>query len=89
MLNGVVVTEVYVYKRYVHFFETKKSVAITQLMRISSFTFAISKFMVKRFDRKTRRIHGYTSHVRVGRGSDKIDQSGSWAGPVTPKPPVN
>ena len=25
----------------------------------------------------------------VGRGSDEIDQIGSWAGAVTPKPPIN
>ena len=25
----------------------------------------------------------------MGRGSDEIDQLGSWAGAVTPKPPVN
>ena len=38
---------------------------------------------------KQGRIHGYPSRVRVGRGSDEIDQLGSWAGAVTPKPPVN
>ena len=27
--------------------------------------------------------------MRVGRGSDEIDQLGSLAGAVTPKPPVN
>ena len=27
--------------------------------------------------------------MRVGRGSDEIDQLSSWAGAVTPKPPVN
>ena len=32
---------------------------------------------------------GYPSRMRVGRGSDEIDQLGSWAGAVTPKPPVN
>ena len=34
-------------------------------------------------------IHGYPSRLWVGRGSDEIDQPSSWAGPVTPKPPVN
>ena len=38
---------------------------------------------------KQGRIHGWPSRVRVGRGSDEIDQLGSWAGAVTPKPPVN
>ena len=38
---------------------------------------------------KQGRIHGYPSRVRVGRGSDEIDQPSSWAGAVTPKPPVN
>ena len=33
------------------------------------------------------RIHGYPSRVRVGWGSDEINQLGSWAGAVTPKPP--
>ena len=37
---------------------------------------------------KQGRIHGWPSRVRVGRGSDEIDQLGSWAGAVTPKPPV-
>ena len=27
--------------------------------------------------------------MRVGRGSDEINQPSSWAGAVTPKPPVN
>ena len=27
--------------------------------------------------------------MRVGRGSDEIDQLDGWAGAVTPKPPVN
>ena len=27
--------------------------------------------------------------MRVGRGRDEIEQLGSWAGAVTPKPPVN
>ena len=40
-------------------------------------------------DIKHGRIHGYPSRVRVGRGSDEIDQLGSWAGAVTPKPPIN
>ena len=35
------------------------------------------------------RIHGYLSRVRVGRGSDEIDQPSSWARAVSPKPPVN
>ena len=39
--------------------------------------------------RKQGRIHGYPSRVWVGRGSDEIDQLNSWAGAVTPKPPVN
>ena len=38
---------------------------------------------------KQGRIHGYPSCVQVGRGSDEIDQPSSWAGAVTPKPPVN
>ena len=38
---------------------------------------------------KQRRIHGYPSRVRVGRGSDEIDQLDSLAGAVTPKPPIN
>ena len=38
---------------------------------------------------KQGRIYGYPSRVRVARGSDEIDQLGSWAGAVTPKPPVN
>ena len=38
---------------------------------------------------KQGRIHGYPSRVGVGRGSDKIDQPSSWAGAVSPKPPVN
>ena len=39
---------------------------------------------------KTRgRIHGYPSRMRVGRVSDEIGQLDSWAGAVTPKPPVN
>ena len=37
---------------------------------------------------KQGRIHGYPSHVRVGRGSDEVDQLGSWAGAGAPKPPV-
>ena len=35
------------------------------------------------------RPDGYPSRVRVGRGSDEIDQGGSWAGAVTSKSPVN
>ena len=38
---------------------------------------------------KQGRIHGWPSRVRVGRGSDEIDQQGSLAGAVTPKPPIN
>ena len=38
---------------------------------------------------KQGRIHGYPSCVQVGRGSDEIDQPSSWAGAVTPKPPLN
>ena len=38
---------------------------------------------------KQGRIHGYPSRLRVGRGSNEIDQLGSWAGAVTPKPPVD
>ena len=38
---------------------------------------------------KQGRIYGYPSRVRVGRGSDEINQLGSWAGAVTPNPPVN
>ena len=38
---------------------------------------------------KQGRIHGYPSCVRVGRGSDEIDQPSSWAGAVTQKSPVN
>ena len=38
---------------------------------------------------KQGRILGYPSCVRVGRGSDEIDQLGSWARAVTPKLPVN
>ena len=38
---------------------------------------------------KQGRIHGYPSCVRVGRGSDEIDQPSSWAGAITSKPPVN
>ena len=38
---------------------------------------------------KQGRIHGYPSRVRVGRGSDEIDQLDGWAGAVTPKPPLN
>ena len=39
--------------------------------------------------KKQGRIHGYPSRMRVGRGSDEINQQGSWAGAVTPKPPIN
>ena len=35
------------------------------------------------------KLHGYPSCVRVGRGSDEIDQPSSWAGAVTQKSPVN
>ena len=35
------------------------------------------------------RIHGNPSCMRVGRGSEEIDQPSSRAGAVTPKPPVN
>ena len=38
---------------------------------------------------KQGRIHGYPSRVRVGRGSDEIDQLGSWAGALTPKLLIN
>ena len=38
---------------------------------------------------KQGRIHGYPSRLQVGRGSDEIDQLGSWAGAVIPKPPIN
>ena len=34
-------------------------------------------------------MHGYPSCVRVGSGSDEIDQLDGWAGAVTPKPPIN
>ena len=39
--------------------------------------------------KKQGRIHGYLSRVQVGRESDEINQPSSWAGAVTPKPPVN
>ena len=32
---------------------------------------------------KQGRIYGYPGRVRVGRGSDEIDQLSSWAGEVT------
>ena len=38
---------------------------------------------------KQGRIHGYPSRVRVDRGNDEFDQPSSWAGAVTPKPPIN
>ena len=34
-------------------------------------------------------VHTSRSRVRVGRGSDEIDQLDSLAGAITPKPPVN
>ena len=34
-------------------------------------------------------IHGYPSRARVDRGNDEFDQPSSWAGAVTPKPPIN
>ena len=34
-------------------------------------------------------VYTSQSRVRVGRGSDEIDQLDSLAGAVTPKPPVN
>ena len=43
----------------------------------------------KRERKKQGRIHGYPSRVRVGRGSDEIDQLNGWAEAVTPKTPVN
>ena len=45
--------------------------------------------VVQGLKKKQGRIHGYLSRVRVGRGSDEIDQLISWAGAVTQKPPVN
>ena len=39
--------------------------------------------------KKQGRVHGYSSSVWVGRGSDEIDQLSSRAGAVTPKLPVN
>ena len=44
---------------------------------------------LQREGREQGRIHGYPSRVRVGRGSDEIDQLDDWAGAVTPKPLVN
>ena len=38
---------------------------------------------------KQGRIHGFLGHVRVSRGSDERDQSSSWTGAVTQKPPIN
>ena len=39
-----------------------------------------------RKERKQGRTHGYRSHVRVGRGSDKKGYSSDWAGAATQKP---
>ena len=38
---------------------------------------------------ENKAVYTSRSRVRVGRGSDKIDQLDSLAGAVTPKPPVN
>ena len=48
-----------------------------------------SRYLEKPSANKQGQIHGWQSRVRVGRGSDEIDQLGSWAGAVTPKPPIN
>ena len=39
--------------------------------------------VVQGLKKKQGRIHGYLSRVRVGRGSDEIDQLSSWARAVT------
>ena len=39
--------------------------------------------------KKQGQIHGYPSRKLVGRDSYKMDQLGSWAEAVTPKPPEN
>ena len=46
------------------------------------------KYIVK-LSKEQGRIHDQLSRVRLGRGSDEIDQPSSWAGAVTSKPPVN
>ena len=38
---------------------------------------------------KNKAVYTSRSRVRVGRGSDEIDQLDGLAGAVTPKPPVN
>ena len=43
----------------------------------------------KRRKKKNKAVYTSRSRVRVGRGSDEIDQLNGWAGAVTPKPPVN
>ena len=38
---------------------------------------------------ENKAVYTSRSRVRVGRGSDEIDQLDSLAGAVTPKPPIN
>ena len=45
----------------------------------------IGKYKLK----ENKAVYTSRSRVRVGRGSDEIDQLDSLAGAVTPKPPVN
>ena len=45
--------------------------------------------MSNEFRRTEKNKAGYPSRVRMGRGSDEIDQTSSWAGAVTPKLPIN
>ena len=61
----------------------------SSLHRILSLLFPAIPCFSSYLCNKQGRIHGWPSRVRVGRGSDEIDQLGSWAGAVTPKPPVN
>ena len=60
------------------------------LSSVSSSSF-LPKFILfsSAYEFKKGRIHGYKSHVQVGRGSDKKDDLSIWAGAALQKPLVN
>ena len=61
-------------------------------LRENETQFSENKISLTELNGRTKRSiesHGYSSHVRVGRGSEEIYKLSCWAGVVTPKPPVS
>ena len=61
----------------------------TLVFVIFSLQSSVFHHRTERFVKFDAVLHHDLCYVRVGRGSDEIDQPSSWAGAITSKPPVN